>query len=164
MFLSDGKPSDARGMKGFPSAVQAKVREMGHARVDALVSRFGRRLTIATIGFGAPLEDFTLLKSMAARPAQFGCTGHFQLPSLTAEGLGAVFSSLTSSLTSTRAELSVIGTSSQRKVRDVRREARGVVDEICIPPYLLQTGVGDHWTFYHCHQATRITYVKQQRQ
>ena len=61
LFLSDGRPSD------FPMS-KANFRN-GETiicdRVARLASKFGRRLTVSTIGFAQRGEDFSVLKSMA---------------------------------------------------------------------------------------------------
>ena len=130
-FLSDGKPSDKvpRGVarsvgSSDPVALHSAV--MGE-RIDDLASRFGRRLTVICVGFAAPSEDFRILENLAARPAEFGSMGRFFAARLNPEALGTAFSSITSSLNATKTELTEIGGSSQRAVRDVRRRARDAV-------------------------------------
>lgn len=126
-FLSDGKPSDQ-----LPPGTQGKDTTRSHismmaARIDALASRFGRRLTVLTVGFAGPNEDFRVLQKLAERSSMFGSNGKFIAARLNAEALGVAFSSITSSLNATRSELTAIGGSSQRAVRDVRRRARDTV-------------------------------------
>ena len=117
-ILSDGKPSDRLyiGQGGYIGLMQS--------RIDALASRFGRRLSVVTVGFGGPDEDFSVLEHMAERPAQFDSNGLFFAANLNPEALSTAFNSITSSLNQTRTELTAIGGSSQRAVRDVRRCAK----------------------------------------
>ena len=128
LFLSDGKPSDE-----IPPRF-AKNCSMGLAhvalvekRIDRLASRFGRRLSVTAVGFAGPSEDFTVLRRLAERPAQFGSHGCFIAARLNAEALGAAFDSAISSSLQTKSELTVAGDKSQRIVRDVRRKARDTV-------------------------------------
>ena len=127
-FLSDGKPSDRvpRGTQTLITGVTPAQVAMTAARIDNLASRFGRRLTVNTVGFGEH-EDFCVLQKLAERPRQFGSNGNFIAARLNPEALGIAFSSITSSLNATRSELTAIGTSSQRPVRDVRRRARDTI-------------------------------------
>ena len=130
-FLSDGKPSDRmqKERTGIPIDIMTRFESMVAARVDSLACRFGRRLTVRTVGFGSPDEDFRILKKMASRSAQFGCNSDFHPATLSAESLGSAFASLSTSLTMTKMELTDSG-SMQRVVRDVRREARDTIDEL----------------------------------
>jgi hypothetical protein len=134
-FLSDGKPSDH-----LPSGTGMYcMSQMMGTRIDALASRFGRRLSVVTVGFAGLGEDFRVLETMASRPAQFGSIGKFHAARLNAESLGIAFSSLTSSLNATRTELTSLDGATQRAVRDVRREKRDTVDDM---------GVNDNWYVY----------------
>mmetsp|Transcript_13429 Transcript_13429/g.18361 ORF Transcript_13429/g.18361 Transcript_13429/m.18361 type:complete len:707 (+) Transcript_13429:131-2251(+) len=127
LFLSDGKPSDS---------IKTRKHEEGrtgalNSRIGALASRFGRRLTVGTIGFSHPNEDFSVLQSMAATTEDFGSISSFQAPSLSTDALGIAMSSLTSSLTATKTELTELGHCSvQRTVRMVQRESRNTFDDI----------------------------------
>lgn len=133
-FLSDGRPSDHRPPGG------ADLYSVLGSCVDNLSSRFGRRLTFVAVGFAGPDEDFRMLKHLASRPSKFGSIGIFHAASLTPESLGLAFSSLASSLTATKTELTDIGGASQRPVKDVRREATDTLDE-----GVLNT---ESWTLY----------------
>lgn len=123
MFLSDGRPSDCppRG----PGHSVIKLRAAVRARLSGLASRFGRRLTVGMIGFGPPGEDFSLLSSMAECCTPYGSSGVFQRPDMSIDALRSVFTSLSSTLTATKVELTKLGGSAQRTVRDVRREPVG---------------------------------------
>ena len=127
-FLSDGKPSD-RLPKGtrMHCGMAAALAELMGKRIDMLASCFGRRLSVLTVGFAGPDEDFSVLERLAERPKQFGSLGRFCSAQLNAEALGSAFCSITSSLNATRTELTALGGSSQRAVRDVRRVAKDTV-------------------------------------
>ncbi len=125
-FFSDGKPSDhlPRGNGGYKAFI-------GN-RIESLSSRFGRRLTVMTVGF-ADSEDFSVLKDMAKRPKKFQSKGSFFAARLNPEALGEAFSSLASSLDQTRSELTEIGSTRQKSVRDVRRKAIDLVGKSTMP-------------------------------
>lgn len=124
LFLSDGRPSD-RAFLG-PGSILAKQALMVTERVQQLSSRFGRRLTVGTIGFSKPGEDFTVLRGMAQTCQAYGSRGIFQSPALAADSLRAAFTTLTSTLTATKTEMTAVagdGGLRQRTVRDIRRES-----------------------------------------
>ena len=126
-FLSDGKPSDhlPQGTKTHlgTGGIMTGLRNFMCGRIESLASRFGRRLSVTTVGFAGLGEDFRVLEGLAERSTHFGSVGRFFTAQLNPEALGTAFSSIASSLNSTRTELSVLGGSSQRIVRDVRRQA-----------------------------------------
>ena len=136
LFLSDGKPSDhfrrsdyeigmTKGQKILLNQNHSKKMErLLVPHLDNIFSRFGRRLTVHTVGFAQPTEDFSVLRSVADRSTAFGCQGKFLSPDLTAESLSLAISSVTSSLTTAKSELTSVGTTSQQTVRDVRREQK----------------------------------------
>ena len=77
LFLSDGRPSDhcsrlCCGPSSRWTPQQDKLQLVINPRVDALASRFGRRLVVHTMGFAAPSEDFTVLRAMAGRLDVYG--------------------------------------------------------------------------------------------
>jgi hypothetical protein len=140
MFLSDGRPSDrvpgnpADGVEWRPTEDEKDLQEQGHIeltcqRVGELASRFGRRLTLGTIGLGASRGDFEVLKKMTEAAAEYGTVATFKMPSLTSTSLGLAMTSLASSLTDTRTEMTEIGGSKQRVVKDVQRDRSGVQDD-----------------------------------
>ena len=155
LFLSDGKPSDHFHRSDHEiglTKVERIALSKNHSKkmdlllgphIDNLFSRFGRRLTVHTVGFAAPTEDFSVLRSVADRSAAFGCPGKFRLPDLTAESLGLAISSVASSLTAAKSELTSVGTTSQQTVRDVRREPKGAPDEFRVDPTT--------WWYYDSH-------------
>ena len=87
LFLSNGQPSDhiigRRAWKGRTCKVKMGIyhSEYTKSHVAAIASRFGRRLTLGTIGFGQPLEEFAVLKAMASyliklsKPSIIGAIG-----------------------------------------------------------------------------------------
>jgi hypothetical protein len=116
LFLSDGRPSDnfsGKSMAGMTTGAQIR------ARIGALASRFGRRLSVSTIGFGPQGEAFDVLRQMAEESKLHGSVGSFQRLSLTLDSLGLSLCTLAKSLTTTRAELTELGGIAQRTVRDV---------------------------------------------
>ena len=84
---------------------------------------------MGTIGFGPPGEDFSVLRSLAAECTRYNSTGIFQKPELTAHSLRLALSTLSTTLTATKTEMTDLGGSSQRIVRDVRREPHSAVND-----------------------------------
>jgi hypothetical protein len=150
-FLSDGAPSDEVASRsseyreqylekkiqntsrfefhnGFALQFRASLIEQ---KVSSLASRFGRRLTVGTVAFGEPDHDFSVLKSIADAVEDNNAIGIFQSPDLSAASLGVAISSLTSSPTRTRTELTELkdGSTKTRTVRDVRREGMSIIGE-----------------------------------
>ena len=150
-FLSDGKPSDR--VPPGSSGVAFKLCILAHVqkRIDALASCFGRRLTVSTVGFAGPAEDFCVLEHMASRATQFGSCGQFRGANLSAESLSNAFASLSTSLTATRLELSDSHGKS-RVIRDVRREARDTVDDFGVTV--------DDWYSYRSPRRMRYSVDK----
>lgn len=125
-FLSDSKPSDLWVDQFNYSKIMGK-------RIDALPSRFWRRLSVIAVVFAGPYENFPVLRHMADRSAQFDSTGLFCAANLNLAALQAAFSSITSSLNRTRSELTAIGGTNQRAVRDVRRCDKNAVGQASYP-------------------------------
>jgi hypothetical protein len=132
LFLSDGKPSD-KPLPGFGACYSYEHKLMREEQfsgaIGRLASRFGRRLTVGTIGFGPSTEDFSVLRLLASTSALYHSTGVFQKPELTAHSLRMALSTLSSTLTATKTEMTELGGSSQRVVRDVRREPQSAGNE-----------------------------------
>ena len=136
-FLSDGKPSD-KILPGFHPSTYHSQLVQGHT--DALLSRFGRRLSIVAVGFGRPGENFNVLEALASRPSKFGGIGKFYASNLDVKDLALAFGSLISSTMSTKAEFSELCSSSrQLSIRDVKREANDLEDD---------NSLSDDWHFY----------------
>jgi len=150
-FLSDGKPSD-KLPKGIASSGSAKLHGIVQQRIDRLASSFGRRLTVSTVGFADPGQDFSILELIATRSAQFGSVGKFHGANLSAESLSMAFASLSTSLTATKLELSDSDHTAFRQVRDVRREARDTADD---------DSLSGEW--YQYHGGSRLKYSVKDR-
>ena len=118
LFFSDGKPSDT------PSDRPTIVNNMGQ-----LASRFGRRLSISCIGMAEKKADFSTLKDMVKEAKQYGSIASFGKPSLDADSLSHIVSGLASSLTTSRTEMTELGTGELREVRmDIMREKLHTLD------------------------------------
>lgn len=69
-FLSDGQPSDTVGRsdavgRALRETIKQKKLKLVSQRIEALASRFGRRLTVASIGFSGVHEDFQVCAWLA---------------------------------------------------------------------------------------------------
>jgi len=142
-FLSDGKPSDR--VPPGTGTPEKKLELLFQTGIDAIASRFGRRLTVAAVGFAGPEEDFSMLRAMASRSADFGSCATFHPASLSVESLGTALSSLASSLTATQTEMTELDGSSQRAVRNVRREERVTADDNRFNPNWMSYPVVDRF-------------------
>jgi hypothetical protein len=99
-FLSDGVPSDfcSHQISGW-----VLLEEIASG-VGELARNCGRRLTFSAIGIGGE-SSFPALENMVKAAKDFGAHGIFQLPSMTAEGVGSAFTSVSTLLTSTQTEM-----------------------------------------------------------
>ena len=125
IFLSDGRPSDRLQRKQFSGGTHVgNLTLLAKRRVGALASRFGRRLTIGSIAFGntAAAEDFSTLKGIADVAREYGSLSYFHPASLSVDSLAKTFTFLSSTLTSTKTEMTALGSSRQKKIREVVRE------------------------------------------
>jgi Mg-chelatase subunit ChlD len=147
LFLSDGAPSD-KGKNNKQSIIE---------KVESLAKQFGRRLTFTTIGIGDK-DDFHMLQEMADAAKDFGAIADFKLPSMTSSSLGEAFTSVATSLTTSQTEMTDLGTSKQRKVRNVFRESRSKAS------LALTTVSDDDFFFYSAKRATRKVYCEYLRQ
>eukprot|EP00854_Cymbomonas_tetramitiformis_P014698 gene14698-17366_t len=150
LFLSDGRPSDIMPTRadlcGYTTS--RKYQHLVQERIGVLASQFGRRLTVATIGFGSAEENFSVLNTMATTSEDYGSVGIFQTPALTVESLGKAMSSLTESVTETKTELTHLGDPSiQRTVRSVVRESRRAVDDLRL---------SSEWYHYEASDLQRV--------
>jgi Mg-chelatase subunit ChlD len=118
-FISDGKPSDGG------RDVEGRIMEA----VESLGKRFGRRLTLATVGIGSNPDEFHMLRSMAEAAKDYGVQASFELPSMTSAALADVLTATATSLTKTQTEMTDMTTLKQRNVRDVLRESRKKASE-----------------------------------
>ena len=175
LFLSDGKPSDELETSStstwkkscdLTKYQRARRRESGLTRtskdserdrdkklgahIGNLASRFGRRLTVGTIGFADSTEEFAALKTLTAECAAYDCQASFHSPALTAHSLKQVLTSLSSTLTATKTEMTALGGSAQRTVRNVLRESKaaGAADDMCANE--------DNWWIYDGQEGNYV--------
>ena len=114
LFFSDGRPSDRGDFAGV---------------VGGLASKFGRRLSLTCIGMAEASEDFSTLNDMVTEAQSYGAVASFGKPSLDADSLSNIVTTLASSLTTSRTELSELKTGTMKEVRmDVTREKRNTPD------------------------------------
>jgi len=135
LFFSDGKPSDIQ---------HDHVGAMGE-----LASKFGRRLTIACIGMASAADkgSFTTLRDMAYEADSYGSQASFGSASLNVASLSKIISSLASSLTETKTEMTDQKSGKSMTVRmDIRRERKGTPDDLIL--------TGD-WNVYGQHRFGR---------
>ncbi len=117
-FFSDGKPSDRGDFAG----------KMGN-----IASQFGRRLSIACIGMAEMGEDFSTLNDMVTEAQAYGAKALFGQPSLDANSLSNIVTTLASSVTTSMTEMTNIETGTLRKVRmDFRREKINTPDDLVL--------------------------------
>jgi len=127
LFFSDGVPSDQR--------------EDHRGRCGQLASKFGRRLSVTCIGMADGNESFETLRGIVEEAESFGSVASFGKPSLDADSLSNIISTLASSLTTTKTEMTEINSGRSKAVRmDVTREKKGTPDDL----YLT-----DEWLTYH---------------
>ena len=135
LFFSDGKPSDKQ---------HDHVGAMG-----ALASKFGRRLSITCIGMASVTdnESFTTLRNMAYEANSYGSQASFGSAALNVDSLSKIISSLASSLTETKTEMTDLESGKSMTVRmDIRRERKGTPDDLIL--------TGD-WNVYGQHRFGR---------
>ena len=118
LFFSDGRPSDRGDFA---------------ARMGKIASQFGRRLSVTCIGMAEESEDFSTLLSMVDEAKAYGAVATFGKPSLDADSLSNIVTSLASSLTTSKTEMTELATGKSKKVRtDVRREKMGTPDDTLV--------------------------------
>lgn len=151
MFLSDGKPSDnATGVfRGNSRATSDAISN----QMSLLAATFRDRLTVSTLGFAKPDQDFSVLEAMANAANTAGATARFHQPDLSAIGLGSAIAQSVSSLTATKTKLSTMlapPPAADRRplpvLREVERECVGGSDSWILAPTTSQTG--DGWVVY----------------
>jgi hypothetical protein len=116
MFFSDGRPSD----KGKFSK-----------RMGKIAAKYGRRLTVCCIGMADDkTEDFSTLQDMVTEANAYGAISSFNKPSMHADSLSNIITSMVTTLTGSKTEMTNVKTGGQKTVRtDVRRERRGAPDD-----------------------------------
>ena len=120
MFFSDGKPSDPRN--DHPLIVD---------KIGKLASKFGRRLSLSCIGMAELSEDFSVLNDMVTEAQQYGAQASFGKPSLDADSLSNIITTLASSLTASKTEMTNMKTGAAKMLRmDVEREKVNTPDHI----------------------------------
>ncbi|CBN76804.1 conserved unknown protein [Ectocarpus siliculosus] len=147
LFLSDGRPSDYSYANhvgittSYPEVVETIL-----GRVTNLAEVFGEQLSVVTLGFAGPEQDFTVLERMAEAARDGGSQGKFHRPELSSRGLGTAIADSISSLTATRLRLTTLagGNNQRRELRQVEREAPG--SHWGRAPTTAQTG--DGWVVY----------------
>jgi hypothetical protein len=116
MFFSDGKPSDNGPF----------VEKMGE-----IASKYRRRLNFCCIGMADDNEDFKTLNDMVTEAGDYGAISSFNRPSLDTESLSNIISSMSSTLTATKTEMTDVATGRTRVIRhDVRSERKGAADDL----------------------------------
>lgn len=116
MFFSDGRPSD----KGPFSE-----------RMGKIAAKYGRRLTVCCIGMAeSTTEDFSTLQDMVTEADAYGAISSFNKPSMHADSLSNIITSMVTTLTGSKTEMTDVKTGKSKTVRtDVRRERRGTPDD-----------------------------------
>ena len=100
-------------------------------KVGKLASRFGRRLSMACIGMADEKENFGCLNDMVTEALEYGSQASFGKPSLDADSLSNIISSLATSLTSTKTEMTELRTGKAKQIRtDIVREKQGTPDNV----------------------------------
>ena len=115
LFFSDGRPSDHGNFS---------------EKMGQIASRFGRRLSVVCIGMADIGEDFSTLSDMVSEAGSYGAVASFGKPTLNADSLSNIISSLASSLTASKTELTNIQNGSARKVKtNITRERKDTPDD-----------------------------------
>lgn len=134
LFLSDGKPSDNYGRAnldekidehGQPRSLSSNDRHHFHVqqRVSRLTKKYGRRLSVMTMGFGPDGEDFSVLKGMSSVAQGFGCDARHINSTLDVNALTSGLVCFSSTLTDRKTECTDLDTGAAKTVRDVSRES-----------------------------------------
>jgi hypothetical protein len=162
LFFSDGSPSDKHN-GDFTSSI-------GH-----LAAEFGRRLSLACIGafkkdhilmsylnlqdnrsynyshcflgMADRKEDFSVLSDMVDEAKSYGSIATFGKPSLDSESLSCLVSSLASSVTSTKTEMTEAKSGKSKPVQNVTREKINTPDK------------EGAWHFYEKDASSRVVSV-----
>lgn len=96
MFFSDGRPSDSLPKGKGLGSVFDRLSTLAGDRVAEMAKRFGRRLTVGTVGFNSnSTEDFAVLRKMVVACEEYGARGLFQNPEWDGESLRLAMGTLT---------------------------------------------------------------------
>jgi Mg-chelatase subunit ChlD len=120
MFFSDGRPSDKGNFAD---------------KVGQIASNYGLRLTVCCIGMASDTdnETFQTLMDMVSEADAYGAISSFNQPSMHADSLSNIITSMVTTLTCTKTEMTDIKTKSTKTVRnDVKRERRGTPDDVVL--------------------------------
>lgn len=117
LFFSDGRPSD---------------RDTDYLeRIGSLASKFGRRISISCIAMADMDRDFSALNNMVTEAQSYGAPATFGKPSFGVDSISHIISSLATSLTTSKTEMTNINTGSSKEVRmDVTREKHDTPDSV----------------------------------
>jgi len=130
IFLSDGRPSDRISLSSSTRGKEKSalfflaMTELVKVRIAELASHFGRRLTVGAIALGNESENsnFSTLQVLSDVAKEYGSFGYYHTASLSVDALSKTFTHLSSTLTTTKTELTELGCSHQRRVKQVQRE------------------------------------------
>ena len=136
-IMSDGRPSDSAIYGG--SLDQNKSAIAGY--VASMSSKFGKRLTVSTVGMGSQ-NQFETLKLMTEEALNHESKGVFQVPSLSSSSIAAAISSIATSLTETQLDAA----SSRQVVRRMTRENRKMLPALTevVDPKEFDVYMGDN--------------------
>lgn len=144
-FLSDGSPTDSMVLGIPPSAAKSRI----EAKMSEMAERYGDKLNVSMVGFGASHHDFSVLEAMtgAVNSANSGAKAEFFYCDKAANKLESAMSSLVSSTTMTRTQLLTGDRNKTRTRRTVQLESS-------------ETNGREHWTYFpiQSHQVynTRV--------
>lgn len=114
-IMSDGRPSDSAIYGGSWEKNESAI--AGY--IATMSSRFGKRLTVSTVGMGSQ-NQFETLKTMTEEALNHESKGIFQVPSLSSSSIAGAISSIATSLTETQLDAA----SFRQVVRRMTRENR----------------------------------------
>lgn len=119
LFLSDGKPSDQCARRWTS---ESELGDIIQDRMHRLASEFGEQLSVSTLGFAKPEQDFSVLEVMAR-----AANGQFHRPELSSYGLETALSQAISSIATIKRKLtsSVEHGHQVGRLRDVEHNAAG---------------------------------------
>lgn len=124
LFLSDGKPSDC----------SRKDEDMRKNVIVRLAQKLKEKLTVYGMGIGAVGSDFDQLRSLADNAEENGAQGRFTHAGLNPASLSTSFSTLASSMTSTRIDLrSVVDEEQSKTEKNYTMKRKKIEHDIDVP-------------------------------